>query len=39
MLFEVPLDVTLGFHEGVVGVLLKGTVAILIAPAKRFRLD
>jgi hypothetical protein len=26
MLFEVPLDVTLGFHEGVVGVLLRGTV-------------
>jgi len=26
MIFEVPLDVTLGFHEGVVGVLLHGTV-------------
>ena len=24
--FDVPLDVTLGFHEGVVGVLLKGTI-------------
>lgn len=26
MVFEVPLDVTLGFHEGVVGVLFRGDV-------------
>jgi hypothetical protein len=26
IIFSVPLDVTLGFHEGVVGVLSKGTV-------------
>jgi len=25
--FDVPLDVTVGFHEGLVGVLLRGTVA------------
>lgn len=27
IVFEVPLDVTLGFHEGVVGVLYKGLLA------------
>lgn len=27
IVFEVPLDVTLGFHEGVVGVLYKGSLA------------
>jgi hypothetical protein len=27
IVFEVPLDVTLGFHEGIVGVLNRGTLA------------
>ena len=27
ILFELPLDVTLGFHEGLVGVLLRGSVS------------
>ena len=39
ILFEVPLDVTLGFHEGVVGVLLKGTVAYFDRAGKRLSIS
>ena len=33
--FDVPLDVTLGFHEGVVGVLLRGTVTYFDRTGKK----
>jgi hypothetical protein len=33
--FNVPLDVTLGFHEGIVGVLLRGTVSYYDRNGKR----
>src|SRR4029077_13070084 len=35
MIFAVPLDVTLGFHEGVVGVLLKGTITYFDRTGKK----
>ena len=35
MIFEVPLDVTLGFHEGVVGVLLRGTITYFDRTGKK----
>ena len=35
ILFERPLDVTLGFHEGVVGVLLRGTVTYFDRTGKK----
>ena len=33
--FDVPLDVTLGFHEGIVGVLLRGTVTYFDRTGKK----
>src|SRR6266446_6978267 len=35
MIFEAPLDVTLGFHEGVAGVLLRGTITFFDRIGKR----
>jgi hypothetical protein len=35
ILFEMPLDVTLGFHEGTVGVLLRGMVTYFDRTGKR----
>ena len=35
MIFETPLDVTLGFHEGVVGVLLRGSVTYFDRTGKK----
>jgi hypothetical protein len=35
IIFEVPLDVTLGFHEGIAGVLYRGTLAYFDRTGKK----